>query len=115
MPSLACRYYDPPGLWCRYCRNANPARCIDRRAVPENYQPLTGRAQPAVAVEEEAELGPLPWILGCVACVAWGATLAYLTRGDWLPCLLALTLAVAASLGSAWSLARAAGSSEVQR
>lgn len=33
MKTLCCRDYNPPDLWCRACRDSDPANCTDRMAM----------------------------------------------------------------------------------
>lgn len=32
---VACRYYDPPGIWCGPCRSGHPERCLEPIIAPD--------------------------------------------------------------------------------
>lgn len=98
MPRLvACRYYDPPGLWCQYCRNGAPQRCIDTRvfADPPWFADQTREIPRIDRVTGEPKESPLPMLGSWVAMFLWGVALTLLFTGSW-PLLCVPVLLIAA-------------------
>lgn len=74
---VACRYYDPPGVWCQECRAARPNRCLEPIVVPDDHPgfaagDVADGTLPLVAARTS---GYLPLGLHSAGCVTLGAGL----------------------------------------